>query len=300
MSDTSGWTAAKAIEAERYAEGVRKHKGSWVHVTMVEPEDRDVLDAPADDYPTLMNVRQYLAGESAALHAVYRWRIYGDQNPQWAAGTLVVDQEGVIAVLKSAGEVLNGVPKIRTGDAVKHGSTGETWTVAWADYERGEVAWVGWPNGYAKLSDVTLVEQCTDEEHKELVRRLRTVKGEDGRASVKAEGVLRIYGAEHTLKTWPKFFEAVRVGTKTFEVRQFGDRNFRIGDFLRLVELDPDCLAEKDSAEKFTGREMRVRVTYMTVLSEDGGWYALDGKAFARVQAQAFAVMAIVPDEESP
>lgn len=299
MSDESGWTAAKAIEAERYAECVRKHEGSWVHVAMVEPEARDVLDAPASDYPTLTNVRQRLAAESAAMHVVYRWRIYGEQNPQWAAGTLVVDQEGVIAALKGLREVLDGAPKIRTGDAVKHGPTGETWTVAWADYDRGEVAWVGWPDGYAKLSDVTLTERCTDEKHKELVRHLRTLGPNDnGSGSIKAEGVRRLYGDEHKLKTWPKFFEAVRSGTKTFEIRKFGDRHFRVGDFLRLVELDPDCL--EDSVDKFTGREMRVRVTYLTVLSEDGGWYALDGKAFTRVQAQAFAVMSIVPDEESP
>ncbi len=42
----------------------------------------------------------------------------------------------------------------------------------------------------------------------------------------------------HQLKTWPKYFEAVRRGTKLFEIRE-ADRDFRIGDILLLMEWDP-------------------------------------------------------------
>lgn len=37
----------------------------------------------------------------------------------------------------------------------------------------------------------------------------------------------------HELKTLPKFFDAVREGKKTFEVRK-DDRNFQVGDTLEL------------------------------------------------------------------
>ena len=51
-----------------------------------------------------------------------------------------------------------------------HHPTKEKWIVAYADYERGELAWLGWPPGHARISDCELLESCTDEEsHKELV-----------------------------------------------------------------------------------------------------------------------------------
>jgi hypothetical protein len=49
----------------------------------------------------------------------------------------------------------------RAGDVVKHGPSGETWTLA-TDEENGEVQWCGWPEGWAKAADCTLVEEATD------------------------------------------------------------------------------------------------------------------------------------------
>ena len=42
----------------------------------------------------------------------------------------------------------------------------------------------------------------------------------------------------HNLKTWPEFFDAVRIGIKKFELRK-DDRNFCVGDLLLLQEYDP-------------------------------------------------------------
>ena len=59
----------------------------------------------------------------------------------------------------------------------------------------------------------------------------------------------------HTLKTWPQPLEAVRAGKKTFEVRK-NDRNYKVGDFLILMEWNPEELC-------FTGNEVDVIVTYI-------------------------------------
>lgn len=60
----------------------------------------------------------------------------------------------------------------------------------------------------------------------------------------------------HVLKIEPQFFEAVIDGKKTFEVRQ-NDRNFRVGDYLLLKELN-------DTRQRiYTGRTALLRVTYI-------------------------------------
>lgn len=67
----------------------------------------------------------------------------------------------------------------------------------------------------------------------------------------------------HDLKTWPRFFDDVASGRKTWEVRRVDDRTFQAGDSLRLREWDPANGA-------YTGRETTVRVTYVVSLSEIG------------------------------
>lgn len=45
-------------------------------------------------------------------------------------------------------------------------------------------------------------------------------------------------GKIHHLKTWPQYYNAVKCGSKNFEVR-FNDRNFQVGDTLYLYEFVP-------------------------------------------------------------
>lgn len=58
----------------------------------------------------------------------------------------------------------------RCGDHVHHRPSDEKWVVAYADEGTGEMAWAGWPDGVAKLSDCELVYRCSDEEHAEAVK----------------------------------------------------------------------------------------------------------------------------------
>jgi hypothetical protein len=59
----------------------------------------------------------------------------------------------------------------------------------------------------------------------------------------------------HELKTWPEYFESVVVGVKTFEIRK-NDRNFQVGDTLKLEEFNP-------VDNMYTGRVSFVTVTYI-------------------------------------
>lgn len=69
---------------------------------------------------------------------------------------------------------------------------------------------------------------------------------------------------EHELKILPEYFEAVRTGIKTFEVRK-KDRDFKVGDVLMLKEFN---LQEKyetiEGAETyFSGRKVLRQITYI-------------------------------------
>lgn len=69
--------------------------------------------------------------------------------------------------------------RIKTGDTVFHRPTGETWVVAFADYTRGELAWCGWPEGLARISDCELVESCSEQESLALIQRLAELVSPD-------------------------------------------------------------------------------------------------------------------------
>jgi hypothetical protein len=60
----------------------------------------------------------------------------------------------------------------------------------------------------------------------------------------------------HDLKTRPAPFEAVLDGSKVHEVR-VDDRDFAVGDALRLREYDPE-------AQRYLGRELLATVTHIT------------------------------------
>ncbi len=76
---------------------------------------------------------------------------------------------------------------MRTGDAVFHRPTEETWLVAYVDEARGELVCCGWPCTFAKLSDCELREACTDEESEKLLQDLAAMNvdhdGHDARKS---------------------------------------------------------------------------------------------------------------------
>lgn len=81
----------------------------------------------------------------------------------------------------------------------------------------------------------------------------------EGRPTAPSQQALR----EHELKTWPDYFKALVSGAKTFEYRR-NDRDFRDGDVLWLREWEPLKLAAGETTcGRYTGREMRRRVTYM-------------------------------------
>lgn len=67
---------------------------------------------------------------------------------------------------------------IDTGDHVKHGPSGEEWTVAYV--QNGYLSPCGWPEGEAKLSDCTLIEAATDEYRLNLLHELAKLSGPRG------------------------------------------------------------------------------------------------------------------------
>ena len=56
----------------------------------------------------------------------------------------------------------------------------------------------------------------------------------------------------HELKIKPVYFEAVKEGTKTFELRR-DDRNFKVGDILLLREWE----------HGYSGRKIKKKVIYI-------------------------------------
>lgn len=61
----------------------------------------------------------------------------------------------------------------------------------------------------------------------------------------------------HALKVWPEYFEAIKKGEKTFDIRK-EDRPFAVGDNVILQEYDPE-----DSNGLYTGRELSFEIGYI-------------------------------------
>lgn len=64
---------------------------------------------------------------------------------------------------------------IDTGDIVHHGPTGEDWVVA--RVQGDQLAWCGWPQGWADLKDCTLVKKATPEERIDLLKQIANSRG---------------------------------------------------------------------------------------------------------------------------
>lgn len=67
----------------------------------------------------------------------------------------------------------------------------------------------------------------------------------------------------HELKIKPQYYEDLKIGLKTFEIRK-NDRDFKLGDILILNEYSLD----DSGAGTYSGRALTVRVTYLLNDSE--------------------------------
>ncbi|MFZ5365480.1 MAG: DUF3850 domain-containing protein [Patescibacteria group bacterium] len=65
-------------------------------------------------------------------------------------------------------------------------------------------------------------------------------------------------------KVWPKYFQKILDGDKTFEIR-LADFECGPGDTLVLKEWDPET-------EKYTGREIEKEITYVLKTKELEFW----------------------------
>lgn len=83
----------------------------------------------------------------------------------------------------------------------------------------------------------------------------------------------------HQLKTESKYFEDIISGKKSFEVR-FNDRNFKVGDFLALNEVDESGPPAK------TDRSCLVEVVYVLTDSR----YAKAGYAVLGIRPCAIGI----------
>jgi Domain of unknown function (DUF3850) len=75
----------------------------------------------------------------------------------------------------------------------------------------------------------------------------------------------------HKLKIEPIYFDAIRRGDKTFEVR-YNDRNFKNNDELLLEEYIPENYYQDDKPAELTGRIIHRQICY--VLS--GGKFGIE------------------------
>jgi len=69
---------------------------------------------------------------------------------------------------------------------------------------------------------------------------------------------------KHTKKIWPKYFEKIADGSKTFELR-LADWKCKEGDILILQEWDP-------KTQKYTGREIEKKVSYVAKTKDMKFW----------------------------
>src|SRR4051812_37249283 len=78
------------------------------------------------------------------------------------------------------------------------------------------------------------------------------------------------------LKTWPEFYENILDGRKTFDIRE-NDRGFKVGDtlLLREYEITPEQYNRSPRTGYYTGRQLRVEVTYLTDFAQREGYVVM-------------------------
>ncbi len=86
----------------------------------------------------------------------------------------------------------------------------------------------------------------------------------------------------HRLKSWPRFFAAVDLGSKTVEVRAALDRDFAAGDVLELYEWDPSMALAIGGGgivpRGSTGRELEVEVLSVSLAVGSLRFDGVDGE----------------------
>lgn len=92
----------------------------------------------------------------------------------------------------------------------KYVPSGQTWTVAYADYDVGRMSWAGWPEGQAQITDCTLVEACTDLGHIHAVdrwlMRSKSIWHEMNEKDHRARAIRRLY------RPLPKEWDPIALG----------------------------------------------------------------------------------------
>lgn len=79
------------------------------------------------------------------------------------------------------------------------------------------------------------------------------------------EGMNYKLNKEHHLKILPEYFNPVRLGLKSFEIRN-NDRDYRVGDTLLLKEYENG---------NFTGNMVKAIVTYITDYAQQPGYVVM-------------------------
>lgn len=77
----------------------------------------------------------------------------------------------------------------------------------------------------------------------------------------------------HSMKSWPEYFQAIKSGSRTSDIRSMKDRNFAVGDILDLREWDP-------RTSEYSGRELSAVVTH--IISADHTPCALSSAVLER------------------
>ena len=119
--------------------------------------------------------------------------------------------------------------KLRAGDRVHHGPTDEQWTIAIDEDSNGDIMPCGWPNGWAKASDCTLIRAATDEQRIEILKEVVASKHNPrGRKALALLEVELIKIVEEKEKGLYKKYDVFKAGTKE-----------EVGDCIVLKFKDP-------------------------------------------------------------